>query len=98
MRWLTSSFLEGAQDFTYSTEPGLMNWDEKRPAYTAAADWTYALSASTLLNVTVDGNGFLQQNQRLGTRYAPTDVAFRAISRTSAATAALPRVIWPGMT
>ena len=45
VRWLTSSFLEGAQDFTYSTEPGLMNWDEERPAYTVAADWTYALSA-----------------------------------------------------
>ena len=33
VRWLKTSFLEGAQDYTYSTEPGLMNWDEKRPAY-----------------------------------------------------------------
>ena len=73
VRWLKSSFLEGAQDFTYPTEPGLMNWDEKRPAYTVAADWTYAMSASTLMNVTVDANGFLQQNQRLGTRRYSAD-------------------------
>jgi hypothetical protein len=100
VRWLTSSFLEGAQDFTYPTEPGLMNWDEKRPAYTVAADWTYALSASTLLNVTVDGNGFLQQNQRLGTRrYAPTDVGLPSyLEDKCGGSCVLPRVIWPGMT
>ena len=72
VRWLKSSFLEDAQDYTYETETGLMEWDEKRPAYTVAADWTYAMSATTVLNVTVDTNGFLQQNQRLGTRqYKP---------------------------
>jgi hypothetical protein len=43
-RWFKSDFLEGAQDFTYETEPGLMNWDEKRPALSGAADWTYAMS------------------------------------------------------
>ena len=40
VRWLKTSFVEGAQDYTYNTERGLMNWDEKRPAYSAAADWT----------------------------------------------------------
>ena len=59
-----------------------MNWDEKRPAYTVAADWTYAMSASTLLNVTVDTNGFLQQNQRLGTRkYKPDRCRPSGVSR-----------------
>ena len=100
VRWLKSSFLEGAQDFTYSTEPGLMNWDEKRPAYTVAADWTYAMSASTLLNVTVDTNGFLQQNQRLGTRrYTPSDVGLPTyLDEKCGGSCVLPRVIWPGMT
>ena len=41
-RWLKSSFIEDAQDYTYETEPGLMEWDEKRPAQSGAADWTYS--------------------------------------------------------
>ena len=100
VRWLKSSFLEGAQDFTYATEAGLMNWDEKRPAYTVAADWTYALSTTTLLNLTVDTNGFLQQNQRLGTRrYTPSDVGLPAyLDAKCGGSCVLPRVIWPGMT
>jgi hypothetical protein len=100
VRWLKSSFLEGAQDFTYATEAGLMNWDEKRPAYTVAADWTYALSNSTLLNLIVDTNGFLQQNQRLGTRrYTPSDVGLPTyLDDKCGGSCVLPRVIWPGMT
>lgn len=100
VRWLKSSFLEGAQDFTYETEPGLMNWDEKRPAYTAAADWTYTLSPTTILNLTVDTNGFLQQNQRLGTRkYKPSDVGLPAyLDAKCGDGCVLPRIVWPGMT
>jgi hypothetical protein len=99
VRWLKSSFLEGAQDFTYEIEPGLMNWDEKRPAYTVAADWTYTLSATTILNLTVDTNGFLQQNQRLGTRiYKPSDVGLPAyLDAKCGSGCVLPRVIFPGM-
>jgi hypothetical protein len=99
VRWLKSSFLEGAQDFTYETEPGLMNWDEKRPAYTAAADWTYTLSSTTILNLTVDTNGFLQQNQRLGTRkYKPSDVGLPAyLDAKCGGSCVLPRIIWLGM-
>jgi hypothetical protein len=100
VRWLKSSFLEGAQDFTYSTESGLMNWDEKRPAYTVAADWTYTMGSSTLLNLTVDTNGFLQQNQRLGTRrYGPSDVGLPTyLNDKCGDSCVLPRIIWPGMT
>ncbi len=100
VRWLKSSFLEGAQDFTYETEPGLMNWDEKRPAYTIAADWTYTVSPSTILNLTVDTNGFLQQNQRLGTRkYKPSDVGLPTyLDAKCGGSCVLPRIIWPGMT
>jgi Carboxypeptidase regulatory-like domain/TonB dependent receptor len=99
VRWLKSSFLEGAQDFTYETEPGLMNWDEKRPAYTAAADWTYTLSSTTILNLTVNTNGFLLQNQRLGTRkYKPGDVGLPAyLDAKCGDGCVLPRIIWPGM-
>jgi len=98
-RWLRSSFLEGAQDFTYNTEPGLMNWDEKRPAYTVAADWTYAVSPTTILNVTVDTNAFLMQNQRLGTRkYKPSDVGLPAYMDAKCAdSCVMPRVIFPNM-
>ncbi|MBO0861209.1 MAG: carboxypeptidase regulatory-like domain-containing protein, partial [Chloracidobacterium sp.] len=99
-RWFKSSYLEGAQDFTYETEPGLMNWDEKRPAYTAAADWTYTLNSRTILNLTVDTNGFLLQNQRLGTRkYKPSDVGLPAyLDAKCGDSCVLPRIIWPGMT
>ena len=56
-----------------------MEWDEKRPALSGAADWTYAMSPTTVLNVSVDANAFLLQNQRLGTRkYKPTDVGLPA--------------------
>src|SRR5690606_17458073 len=73
-RWLKSNFLEDAQDYTYEIEPGLMAWNEKRPSLTGAFDWTYTMSPTTVMNVTIDANTFLTQNQRLGTRkYSPTD-------------------------
>ncbi|MCX6606711.1 MAG: TonB-dependent receptor, partial [Acidobacteria bacterium] len=99
-RWFKSDYLEGAQDFTYETEPGLMNWDEKRPAASAAADWTYAASPSTIFNVTADTNWFLLQNQRLGTRkYKPSDVGLPSYMDAKCATnCILPRVLFPGMT
>jgi carboxypeptidase family protein len=99
VRWLRSSYLEGAQDFTYETEPGLMNWDEKRPAYTVAADWTYTLSQRTILNITADTNSFLLQNQRLGTRkYKPSDAGLPAyLDAKCGDSCVLPRVIWPDM-
>jgi outer membrane receptor protein involved in Fe transport len=98
-RWLKSSFLEGAQDYTYETEFGLMNWDEKRPAMSGAADWTYAMSPTTIMNVTVDTNWFLLQNQRLGTRkYKPTDVGLPAyVDAKCADSCVMPRIIFPGM-
>ena len=78
-RWLKSSFIEDAQDYTYETEAGLMAWNEKRPALSGAADWTYAMSAATVMNVSVDATRFLTQNQRLGTRkYKPSDVGLPA--------------------
>ncbi|MFN7939350.1 MAG: carboxypeptidase regulatory-like domain-containing protein [Bryobacteraceae bacterium] len=99
-RWFKSSYLEGAQDFTYETEPGLMNWDEKRPALSGAVDWTYTLRPTTILNVTVDSNWFLLQNQRLGTRkYKPSDAGLPAYMDAKCATdCVMPRLIWPGTT
>ena len=98
-RWFKSDFLEGAQDFTYESEPGLMNWDEKRPAASAAADWTYAASPSTILNVTADTNWFLLQNQRLGTRkYKPSDAGLPSyMDAKCASNCVMPRVLFPGM-
>jgi hypothetical protein len=99
-RWLKSSFIEDAQDYTYETEPGLMAWNEKRPALSGAVDWTFALSAATVMNVSVDATQFLTQNQRLGTRkYKPTDVGLPAYMDTKCGgSCVLPRVVWPGMT
>ncbi len=99
-RWFKSDFLEGAQDFTYETEPGLMNWDEKRPAASGAFDWTYAASPSTILNVTADTNWFLLQNQRLGTRkYKPSDAGLPTYMDTKCASSCvMPRILFPGMT
>ncbi|HYO83098.1 MAG TPA: carboxypeptidase-like regulatory domain-containing protein, partial [Bryobacteraceae bacterium] len=100
LRWFKSSFLEGAQDFTYETEPGLMNWDEKRPAFSGAADWTFAMNATTIFNVTADTNWFLQQNQRLGTRkYKPSDVGLPSyLDAKCGDTCVMPRILFPGMT
>jgi len=98
-RWLKSSFVEDAQDYTYETEPGLMAWNEKRPAKTAAADWTYTMNAATVMNVSADITQFLIQNQRLGTRkYKPTDVGLPAyMDQKCASGCVLPRVNWVGM-
>ena len=99
-RWLKSSYLEDAQDFTYQTEPGLMAWNEKRPSKSAAADWTFTTSASTVMNLSVDATQFLIQNQRLGTRkYKPSDVGLPAYMDQKCGTSCvLPRINWPGMT
>ncbi|MGH9660628.1 MAG: hypothetical protein ACRD96_18910, partial [Bryobacteraceae bacterium] len=99
-RWLKTHFIEDAQDYTFETEAGLMAWNERRPALSGAADWTYAVSPTTVLNASVDGNRFLLQNQRLGTRkYKPADVGLPAyVDAKCADNCVLPRVIWPGMT
>lgn len=99
-RWFKSSYLEDAQDYTFETETGLMAWNEKRPALSGAFDWTFAKSATTVINATVDSNWFLLQNQRLGTRkYKPTDAGLPAYMDTKCAgSCVLPRVIWEGMT
>ncbi len=99
-RWLKSSFIEDAQDYTYQTEAGLMAWNEKRPALSGAADWTFAMSAATVMNVSVDATRFLVQNQRLGTRkYKPTDVGLPSyMDAKCGGSCVLPRVVWPGMT
>jgi hypothetical protein len=99
-RWQKSSYLEDAQDYTFETETGLMAWNEKRPSQNVGADYTFALSPSTILNISADANQFILQNQRLGTRkYKPTDVGLPAYLDTKCAgSCVLPRVIWPGMT
>src|SRR5688572_17330521 len=99
-RWVRGNFLEDAQDYTFSSEPGLMAWNEKRNTRSGAVDWTYAMGASTVLNASVDANQFLTQNQRLGTRkYKPTDVGLPAyMDAKCAGSCVLPRVVWPGMT
>jgi hypothetical protein len=99
-RWLKSHFIEDAQDYTYETEKGLMEWDEKRPTLSGAADWTFTLSPSTVMNVSVDATRFLIQNQRLGTRrYKPSDVGLPAyVDQKCSGSCVLPRVVWPGMT
>jgi len=99
-RWLKTHFIEDAQDYTYETEAGLMAWNERRPAMSGAADWTFAVSPRTVMNVTVDGNQFYLQNQRLGTRrYKPSQVGLPAYMDAKCGdNCVLPRVIWPGMT
>jgi len=98
-RWLKSEFEEDAQDYTYETEAGLMAWDEKRPTLSGAADWTFAMNASTVVNASVDATRFLLQNQRLGTRrYKPTDTGLPAyMDQKCAGSCVMPRVVWPGM-
>lgn len=98
-RWLKSSYLEDAQDYTYQTEPGLMAWNEKRPSKSAAVDWTFTKSAATVMNISVDATQFLIQNQRLGTRkYKPSDVGLPAyMDAKCGSSCVLPRVNWIGM-
>lgn len=99
-RWLKSHFIEDAQDYTYETERGLMEWDEKRPTLSGAVGWTFTLTPTTIMDVSVDATRFLTQNQRLGTRkYTPTDTGLPSYMDTKCGgSCVLPRVIWPGMT
>ena len=99
-RWLKTDFIEDAQDYTYETEPGLMAWNERRPALTGAANWTYTATPATLFDLTISGNSFLLENQRLGTRrYKPTSVGLPAyMDAKCAPKCRLPYVVWPGMT
>jgi len=99
-RWQKTHFIEDAQDYTYEIEPGLMEWDEKRPSQNVAADWTYTLSPTTVLNISADANQFLIQNQRLGTRkYKPSDAGLPSyVDAKCAGSCVMPRVIFPGMT
>ncbi|MDX1984425.1 MAG: carboxypeptidase-like regulatory domain-containing protein [Bryobacteraceae bacterium] len=99
-RWLNSWFVEDAQDYTYESEPGLMAWNEKRPTLSGAVDWTYAMNASTVMNVSVDATRFLTQNQRLGTRkYKPSDAGLPSyMDAKCGGSCVMPRVVWPGMT
>ncbi|MBX5496434.1 MAG: carboxypeptidase regulatory-like domain-containing protein, partial [Bryobacteraceae bacterium] len=53
-RWMKTYFMEDAQDYTYTTEPGLMAWNEIRPALSGLADWTYVMSPTTVFNLGVD--------------------------------------------
>lgn len=100
VRWVRSNYLEDAQDYTFSSEPGLMAWNEKRNTRSGAVDWTYLMGAATILNVSVDANQFSLQNQRLGTRkYKPTDVGLPSyMDAKCSGSCVLPRVVWPGMT
>lgn len=98
-RWLKSSFEEDAQGFTYESEPGLMDWDEIRPALSGAFDWTYSANAATVLNASVDATAFKNHNQRLGTRkYKPSDVGLPSyLDQKCASECLLPRATWVGM-
>lgn len=99
-RWMKTYFMEDAQDYTYTTEPGLMAWNEIRPALSGLADWTYVMNPTTVFNLGVDATRFYTQNQRLGTRrYKPSDVGLPAyMDQKCANSCVLPRVTWPGMT
>lgn len=98
-RWLSTSFLEDAQDYTFDTEAGLMAWNEKRPALSGAFDWTHIQSPTTVMNVTIDSNKLLVQRQFLGTRkYKPSSVGLPAyLDAKCASNCILPRVVWNGM-
>lgn len=99
-RWMKTSFLEDAQDYTYETDPGLMAWNERRPAAIASGDWTYTIGPNTVFNLTLSANSFLLENQRLGTRrYKPSTVGLPAYMDAKCADdCRLPYVVWPGMT
>ena len=100
VRWVRSNYLEDAQDYTFSSETGLMAWNEKRNTRSGAVDWTYTINPTTVLNVSLNANQFSLQNQRLGTRrYKPTDVGLPAyMDAKCGGSCVLPRVVWPGMT
>ncbi|MDZ4801007.1 MAG: carboxypeptidase-like regulatory domain-containing protein [Bryobacteraceae bacterium] len=99
-RWLSSDFLEDAQDYTYESEPGLMAWNETRPSLSGLVDWTWTASSNTVMNVSVDATRFYTQRQRLGVRkYKPTDAGLPAyMDAKCGGSCVMPRVIWPGMT
>lgn len=99
-RWSYSLFYEDAQDWTYATERGFHSWDDYRRNQMGLVDWSYAISPTTLLGVTVSANTFYdRQFHNVMMSYKPSDVGLPAYMDTKCAAlngCAVPRMLWNG--
>jgi len=74
-----SKFTENAQDWTYTSSPGLQDWDNDRIPRGGILNWTYAKSSSTVITASLSGNEWSNVQKTLGVRkFKPSDVGFPA--------------------
>ncbi len=75
--WNWSRFIENAQDWTYSTEPGMQDWDNIRSARGGILNWTYSKSSATVIAAGLSANQWSNVQKTYGVRkYKPSDIGF----------------------
>jgi hypothetical protein len=78
-RWSYSRFTEGLADWTWQVQPGFSSDDTLRKPLSGTADWTYAKSAKTIVNVQLSANQYMEFTERKGAaQYKPSDVGLPA--------------------
>ena len=100
--WNWSHFIENAQDWTNSSEPGLQDWDNIRTARGGILNWTYSKSSSTVIAASLSANQWSNVQKTLGVRkYKPSEIGFPSYldQRCEAlGGCAVPLVSWSGFT
>jgi hypothetical protein len=75
--WNWSHFLETAQDWTYSTDPGLQDWYNIRVGRNGILSYSYSASSSTVVTASLAANQWLNVQETQGVRkYKPSDIGF----------------------
>ena len=75
--WNWSHFLETAQDWTYSTDPGLQDWYNVRVSRNGILNWSYSANSSTVVTASLAANQWSNVQQTQGARkYKPSDIGF----------------------
>jgi hypothetical protein len=75
--WNWSHFMENAQDWTYASDPGLMDWDNIRVGRNGILNWSYSKSSATVFTASLSANQWMNVQQTNGVRkYKPSDIGF----------------------
>jgi len=75
--WDWSHFIENAQDWTYSTMPGMQDWDNIRLGRGGILNWTYSKSATTVFGASLSANQWMNVLEENGVRkFTPSEIGF----------------------
>jgi hypothetical protein len=100
--WDWSHFIENAQDWTYSTQTGLQDWDNVRVGRGGILSWTYSKSAATVFSASLSANQWMNVQETLGARaFTPSQIGFPTYLDQHCQSldgCAVPLVSWNGYT